>query len=647
MAGTYGSGTYGGGDYGSGFGGGGGGSVDLGTITGSVVFTGTLPLGGGGAVVASGSLVFTGTLPLSGGTAIAGPLSFAFSGSVTLGTVQALWPETASISFAGSLDLPPRGTDRRWIVVTTAGVPLGELENAVSGPITWSLNKPVEWSLELNADDPKAELVHAQRFREVQAWRGDQLLTWGPIVRPAQDVDRLTVQGRDCLWYFGRRHIGKAERTNHVVNPSLENGLASWSVGYLSPAETGTEGANPAYVLGSVSTLRAVSGRYSGRAETPNDTYPKLGAVAYQGITWLVDAAAKDGDEWTASVQLFIPSATLRSLGGAHLGITRYDPLNLTPSYNLNGVFIGNFPTPIESVSVPITPDFPLDKWERLEARLQIPPTGAVEVLNLEIHLPKGVLFWDDARLTYNERLEWFATDQATIAAAIVSHLQDTSYDKSALNIGTNCPATGVLRDATYLFEEHLNGLRTLEDFTKLDDGFDHRIDYTPTTRTYTVEYPASGRWRPNTPLHLNAEVTDFQWTFDGELAASAVVTLGSGRGSGREEGYAGDATAYANGLILEEVFAAPPGAPVATLDNLAAERLAVTTSPEILEFKTPSDPVLATKILGGCRVGDVLPVVIQRGELQVEGTRWRLVRLTLHPDDSLSGTLNRRDVTV
>lgn len=639
MAGTYGSGTYGGGDYGPNF----GGTAEL-EIVAVVTTTAALQLGGGGALQVDAEVTTTATLFLGGGSeTLVINAQVVATGTLELGGSIPLWFEAGTTSTHGSLDLPPKGTNRRFVVVDMDGTPLGELENAITGPITWALNKPVEWSCSLSADDPKAQLVHDERFREVQLWRGDHLLTWGPIVRPRQSIDRLDLTGRDCLWYLGRRHIGKAERTNYIANPSFEDGLAHWKIGQLNPFE-GNEGRKAQYVLGSVSSTRAVHGRYSARIELPDDTYPKYGAGAQQVIFW--EAESQAGDEWTISLWVHIPSATLRSLDGASLALERHSTTEFAQVFDEDGVDRGLLPVGIEASTVPITPDFPLDTWHQIQVALQQPPTGEVEQIGLVFYAPRAVTYIELGSLTYNERLEYFATDQATIAAQLVAHLQDPAFDKSDLNIATACPPTGVLRDATYLHEEHHNGLRSLEDFTKLDDGFDHRIEYTPTTRTYTIDYPASGRWRPKVPLQLNAELVDFDWTFDGELAASAVVTLGQGRGSGRTEGFAGDATAYANDLILEEVFAAPPGAPVASLDNLAAERLAVTTSPEVLEFTTAPDPALTTRILGSCRVGDVLPVVIQRGHLLIEGTRWRLVKLTLNPDDSLAGTLNRRDVT-
>lgn len=625
--------------------GGGGGGLQA---TGTIDVTGSLALGGGNRLAASGTIAVTGALDIGGGTdalVLAGAINI--TGTVTLGKAIGLRMDAGTIKITGSLDLPPKGTGRRYLLVNPDGSIIAELDGALPNSVTWALNEPDTWSFTLPASHRKAPLIHAARFLEVQVWRGDQLLTWGPITRVSQGSDgKLQVQGHDRLWYLTRRHAGKADRTNYFQNPSFEDGLAYWGAGFFAPYEPET-GRNPAYVLASVSTERAVRGRYSARLEMPSDEWPKYGGRILQTVLWEVDAASKDGDVWTIAAQVYIPSADLRSTEGAGLTLSRFSTTEFTEVIDENGVNRGMFPVTIETATTPITPDFPLDKWTRIEVDLEQPVTGEVEEIAGYITLPRGVIHVEDVSLSVNERLQFFGVDQATIAADLVEHAQDPAFDKSDLRIDTDCPLTGILRDRIYLHSEHPNIARALDDFTRLDDGFDHSIAYTPTTSTYRTSYPAAGRWRPKAALATGRNIASYRWTFDGEAANSTVVTLGQGSGSDREEGFAEDLDAFANGLVLEEVLAASPETPIEALDNLAGEHLAATVNPQILQVTTtPLTSPGATKLLGYIKVGDVVPVTLRHGGLAIEGERFRIVRMSLNGDDTLTCTLNRRDVT-
>lgn len=568
--------------------------------------------------------------------------------NATVSVAVPLRLDPATIRVDGQLTVPPRGTRRRIVAVTMDGSPIGEFENARVGPVGWALNEPDSWSFTIPKNDPKASLVLDERFREVQVWRGDQVLTWGPMMRMAQGTDgRLAVEGPDCFGYLSRRNIGKADRTNYIENGSFEDGANFWTIDYESPLEPV---ANRTYAnfTWAISTDRAIKGRRSLRLEQPSATAPEFGIAARQQFVWDVDPAENpDGDTWTVAARCFIPDADWAVAPYQNLGLrlarfSTTETVSITPP----GGVATLFPKPIEVVWDRIDDDTPRDVWHTLSTQLVAPVTGESEFVQVLLYCPlEGSIYWDAAVLARDERLAFFAADQATIAAGIVDHLQDTDFDKSDLNIDTNCPATGVLRDRIYLHAEHVNGVRALDELTRLDDGFDHRIVYTPTTRTYTTEFPSSGRWRPKAGLELGRNIASYDWTFDGETAASSVVTLGQGTGSVREEGFASDASTYANDVILEEVFAASPDTPIEHLDSLAAERLTVTLDPEILEVRTIAiTNTGADNLLGYVRVGDVVPVTIRDHELNIEGVPYRIVRMSLESDDTLSFTLNKRD---
>lgn len=581
-------------------------------------------------------------IPTLYGTA-AGTISI--TGASTSSTVLDAWPDSASIVLRGHAVIPFEGTRRTTTAVDLNGVPLpnGSLADCVHGPITWRLNEPTEWSVSLKTDNPKANIFIDEAFQEFQLKRGNQLLVWGPSNTPTLDNDDMSVNGYGPLWYFSRLHVGRARRRNYLTSPSFEQGLAGWTIRYGHPHE-GATGRNPAYVLGTLSTERSVTGRYSGRLELPDDTYPQFGGVFQQDILWEVDAASQDGDEWSVGVQVFIPSATLRSREGAQLKFARFSTTEFIDVYDVDGVFQGSFPKPIEELFVPITEDFPVNKWTRMSSRLFVPLTGQFEFIQISVWGVRGVIFIDDAQLSYNERLEWFSTDQMTIATDLINHGQDTAYDKVDLNIGVSAPPSGIKRDLTVLFSEHVEIYQILRSLTLLDDGFDMRETYSSTGKVIQFESPGGGQYRPSCALKLRAEIQRFKYTFDGQLAASSVVTLGEGFGGEREEGFAEDPSAFANGIVIEEVFPAEAGTPAASLDNIATERLVIGSAPAVLEFDTGPNPALVTKLLSSIRVGDVVPVDLFRGPLAIASEKYRLVEWTLELDDRLHGTLNRRN---
>jgi hypothetical protein len=581
------------------------------------------------------ALAFTGTGDLVVAGAESYGLAFALEGSGTLGVA---WP--------------PTGRRRRVVPTQLDGTPyVGELADATYDTVSWTLNEPDSYGITMPSASPLAVEVHAERLREAQLWLGDSIMTWGPMVTPGQESGgALSVAGRGADWHFMRRHVGKADRRNYLQNPSFEDGLAHWSPGFFSPAEPEV-GRPPGYVLGSVSSERSVRGRYSARIETPSDTFPYYGSRLLQSIVFEVDGAAQDGDVWTASIQIYIPSATLRSTAGdppVGLYVGRFSTTEFVPVYSIpDGIYRGDYPVGIEGARAPITPDTPLDRWHRLSVDLVQPVTGEPEFIAFYLMVPKGVTFADDAMLARNERIEGFALEQTNYIDELVTHLQDSAYDKTDVNITADTPATGILRDRTYLHSEHVNGWTSIHDFTTVRDGVDLSMLYTPTERVLRTHFPARGRYRPRHRLSYGLNFGAYRWTFDGDSANTSVVTLGEGADSTREEGFATDTSGFAEGVTLEEVFAPGPDTPLDALDAQADEWLDVTRTPEVLEVTTYPD----TPLLGRLSLGDWVPVDLHDGALHIppvgatEEVTYRVVRMDLNPDNSLTMALNRRPV--
>lgn len=600
-----------------------------------------------GEVFAAVSFAAAGTLAPTATRSAFAAAAFTAAGTVApTATRVVAW---ASVRFTGAGRLTPtivpRGRRRRAVVTDVAGTPFGELENATIGSITFELNEAERFSIALPIDDPKADLLLDEKFREVQVWRGDQLLAWGPAVRPAVDTDNLAVTCRGALWHLTRRHIGKAERTNYVNNGDFEAGLARWGFG-TNPVKIAYNdpGAQPTPPHHSIVSFPTVTGR---RALRLSNYVTGADAFATQSFLWTVDETTNpDGDLWTLKGYVYVESFTGPATeGGRGLYLERFSTVDLNPDPRVQAIQPGAKKS-IEHVFVPIDEDTPRGVWQRFEVGFRTPPkAGEPENVNVRLYAPNGVVYWDAISLSLEERTAFFAADQTSeIAAELVGHLQDPAYGKSDVNISPACPPSGKLRDRIYVHSEHPNGYDALEEFAGLDDGFDFAVRYTPTDRLFSTFYPARGVHWPRFALELGRNIGDFAWTFEGEGASSSIVVLGQGDGSDREEGAAIDPGAFAGGLTLEEVFSAPPETPIDSLDNIAAERLTVSTAPEVLAIKTTRPTGAQADPIGVLWPGDTVPVRIRRGPLELDDT-YRVIRLTVNPDDTLDLVLNLRSV--
>jgi hypothetical protein len=629
---------------------------DVGPEQGAVSFTATATL----SVTAEpdpivAAVAFTATASLSV-TAEPDPTlaAVSFTATATLsvtapGTVEVV-PAVAAVAFTATATLDvvvrPVGVRRRLVVVDIWGTPYGELDNATVGAISYTLNEPETFSFVLPLTDPKAPLVLAERFREVQVWRGDQLLAWGPMVRPAADKNTLAVSCVGAAWYLGRRTVGKASRTNMVTNGDFENGTTDWRVGALDPFEP-LATRDGAYWSATTPTDRVLTGTHALRLEQPDSGTPKYGVSATQFLIWTVDPADVEGDQWSLVGRYYIPSADWRGPppSGIGLQLDRYSTVNTVETQPEGGGPVEVLPAPIESVSAAIDENTPRDVWLPLEATLRSPVTGDPEFVSVTLGCPDGVIYWDRVALSLDEGERHYGEDQADIAASLIAHLQDEAYDKSPLNLATDMPATGVLRDRTWLHHEHPVGADCLAEFTTLDDGFDWSVAYTATTRTIRSHHPARGVHRPEFTIELGRNTADLGWTADGENAASTVIVLGTGDGSAREETSASDTSTYSGGLTLETVYSAPTGTPIDSLDNVAIEQLAITIDPDLLSVTLTSPQPGQPDPVGVLECGDTVPVRLHAGALHVEAT-YRVVALTITEAGTLDLTLNRRDET-
>lgn len=546
----------------------------------------------------------------------------------------------------GAPDLPARGRRRRFIPVRQDGTPyVGEITEAEVTEVTWELNTPDTYGAVVPAGSAKSAAVWAERLREAQVWLGDSLLTWGPMSQPTQDESgALGINGKGVDWYYQRRNVGKADRTNYVANGSFEDGLAGWSpetntynhywdLPEKAPKPVATIVSNP-HITGS-RAVKLVQEAIAGQDSWLSQTFE-----------WIVDPNVNpDGDEFTFRAYCWLEDGWFLGPANEERGIfiARYSTTELDPDPKIQEANPGH-PKLLEVSIQTLDEDTPTNTWNRLEATLTVPPSSEPEHVQVRLYAVQGTVVWDEAALTLNETERYRSIDQAEIVQGLAEHLADPAYDKTAINVGFDCPATGVLRNRDYVHSDHPNGWSSMTEFVNLRDGLDLSMVYGPTTRTLRTHFPFQGRWRPSARLSFGQNFGVYSFASDGEAAATAVVTLGEGSsGSDREEGFASDVSGYAEGIVIEEVFSPGPDTPIDALDDRAAERLAITREPDVLDVTT----FPATPLLGRVGKGDWVPVDLHHEGLHLSSVVYRIVRMTLNPDDSLSFTLNRRDVGV
>lgn len=544
---------------------------------------------------------------------------FAVAATKDVPWASVVFKATAKVAFVTRIE----GDQWRLVAVDMDGTRIAEFEAATIAAVVDEKNAEGAIEFGLPADDPKASKLPP--MQEVQVWKGDTLLKWGPVFRPQANSRTLQFTGAGLEWYFLRRHFGKADRTNYIDNGDFEEGMTHWRPSFAYYSNVQAPPANSIVSFPTMTGRRAL--RLTGAADD-HDTF------ADQGFQWEVDETlSPDGDRFTVTGYVYVHSYLGPANESRGLMLERISTTEPHPDPVLAAL---GYKASIEHVFARIDEETPTGQWVKLEAALTTPPkAGEPEGVRVTLYPPHGSATFDRISLVLDEATRFYGTDQAQIAEGIVEHLQDPAYDKTDLLIGTNCPPTGVQRDRVYLHAEHENGKGALDDLTQMDDGIDYSVEVTPTTRTFTTHYPRKGVDHLDLVLEYGRNVEEFNWAFDGAVASNQVISLGSGDGSAREEGIASDLTAL-EGVSLEDVYVATEGADISSLDNRAAARLEIIKNPVILElfFKD-------TTLAGVLRTGDRVTVRVNRGYVQVDA-RYQVVRTAIQPAaDKMSAVVN------
>lgn len=273
------------------------------------------------------------------------------------------------------------------------------------------------------------------------------------------------------LWYFQHRYFGgPGFPINYLLNPSVEDWAApSHPDHWTTQSLTAAKEQGPGLVeLGYSSVLLTASGSSGGQG---------LDNFLRQQTTV---PANTEGVNLTLVGWFYIVSM-------AHIPF-------LSRGLYVEVIAPGNIV--VANAQYTINAQTPQGTWVRAETTIAVAAayTGAGGTIEVRAYCPDGQIIWDAFSLVEPESLSAAqpgGTDQSAMMAAIVDYAQGRSIDtnKSDLHIGTDCPATGIMRaDLVYYFADHRGISDALSDFPNFWPDNDFAVvDKDATTRNFTT----------------------------------------------------------------------------------------------------------------------------------------------------------------
>lgn len=556
---------------------------------------------------------------------------------------------TGTVQVRGDIVVRSSGNDRRIVLVDNTGevLPDGFLDTAVMGEITWEPSRTTTWRATVPLADDKVDAILGAQgasgdygvglgFIEAQLWRGDRLLTWGPITSVLAADGGLTVVGADCGFYFDRRIIGPGARPN-LITWDDQAPLNGWTVLVTTGSFTYTAPTSSAKI--EAATL-SVDGkrwmRVTNNTANPPDSWSepfayqtvRLNAAAFPHRVTL--SALCYSETWTG------PNSRKSGLGLAVLPVGWTDLYADTAKVQW-ATIDENFPHGTGAGQ------------QRVSVSIDV-GVASEYVVAAFITGPKGVTAYRDVFFDWDGGLEFSGEDQVDIAFKVSDHITGNAssvytfathhplypyagedYGKSDLNIEVDGPDSGVMRSRRYLFTTQQTGSAALQEFANYDDGLEYGFSYTKNSRTLNLHHPKMGTYRPKCVLRQTSaggNVLAWSWSFEGGQAANQITVRAPG--DSLRVGTASNTSSFANSLTLEQQLQAPVDTADEALSAMAAKRLAQSDRPVNLEVTVSAD--LWDR---GLWVGDRVPVYIAAGSFYVDDIM-RVVRMTLTPDDRL-----------
>jgi hypothetical protein len=229
--------------------------------------------------------------------------------------------------------------------------------------------------------------------------------------------------------------------------------------------------------------------------------------------------------------------------------------------------------------------------------------------------------------------------DQHTIAWNLLNYAQGQT--NGALGITAAAFAgSGILRDRTYLKDEHAKIGEAITAFTELQNGFDFEIEiFGDGRREWTPYYPSKGVLQSPLIMEWGRNIVSYRWLFDAVRMANHVVVTGAGEGDTKIESSASDSPAQTTNLLLSDVRSESDVKDTSTLLQKAQEEVARRKNPISIGTITVSDTPVP--LIGVVKTGDRVPVRIDDGIAQVSAN-YRIVAIELDPkEETLALDLN------
>lgn len=541
---------------------------------------------------------------------ILGPAVSVEDGRALVGVAASLAPDdpiTVTATVHGSLGVktpwtpyPNPAAEPGWSarVVDMTGSLVATLPYINVDDITSELNRPT--TARFHYPKHRPELANIQLGCEVQLFRNNQLMVWGPVIGARGDSrgGAISFEVADPMWYLERKYFGSAERQNRMRNGGFEAGLDHWT-----PVRCTAE---------VVSDGNVVRGDNAVRLHSRTDPNAYLSQTRVWDPEW-------PADTWVVATAWVYVSSTWQGPAHEHRGLWLVRRSH--PSLALSG-----------HRGVEITEDTPRGQWVKLTTGITM-PSDQLYSLELRLYALAGVVRWDEARVLLHEStsLDASGNDMTEAVRRIVVHSQ-TGRNKSSENIGTNTPPSGVhLPLMAWQHAAHQPIMEPIRGFIDSNPGIDVSIEVTPTTRTFTTHSPTKGTDRSGA-VTLRADGPNRNCSamrYDSEIGrtANSVIVLGTtADGVAREEGGAIDESVLPHGQVLEDLISAPPDTPIAQLDRLAAEELRARKGP-VAPIEVD---VIDRNLIGLIETGDLVAVDIDDGWYHATGV-WRAVRIRIN----------------
>jgi hypothetical protein len=482
-------------------------------------------------------------------------------------------------------------------------------------PLVTELNRPGTLAVGISNDDPFLDNVR-EIEREVQVWRKGEndsafKLWWQGRIDSSQlntETMQWEVRCSGLLVYFQGLHVGRAGRTNHLLNGSFDDGvLAPWSSVGVTTDIVNQWGYLPDRSTHQVNLYQGGTGDdtfVQQRVDVPGRTYWTLSAWFHirQDSDWVgpaldgrglyIERRNPDNNE-IEDVQFFaITDETQR-------GIYQRAVVNMWSADRDSSVF-----------------------WVRLYATRCTNAHGS----------PPGSIIWDEVQLVAMESLSYSHVDLGDIIDGLVSHAQDPGFGKVYLGIDTpGAGSTGVLIDRFYQFVDHANIFDSLTEFS--DAGlcdFDVEITWNDSAKKADKHvrcyFPRRGSSSKPYKLELDSTQSVSELTGlerNGENTRTTYIVQGEGSGPDREESSASD-TSQTGGVVIEEIVQAPANTHHDLLPGIANEYVRK-------NHDVPQIPalVLAPFMTDKVELGDVYTTIADLGSVRSLQGNFRIVQMS------------------